>query len=328
MKITSLLPRKTTSLLPRKNIWRLLAGAFLLAFFVVLALVPQMGKPYYVVLINDIMKFAILTVAWVIFSGPTGYISLATAAFYGVGLYTSAILSGKTPFPIVILAAGVLCLVLALGIGALTLRLRGVYFTIFTFGLVQLLLYAVGEIERVASGRRGRSVETLGTVTVYYAMFVVFVLVLLTAVLLRRSRYGLALQSVGQHEEAAAHSGVNVTRTKIGIFAVSSLFMGMVGAIMAMRQAYIDPTIAFDLNKSFLPVLMAIFGGMTSLVGAVTGAAVFTYLLETLRTRIPELSMVIFGVVMVAAIMFLPNGLAGLVQKIWGKIRGGSRAPT
>lgn len=296
--------------------------------FVVLAVLPQITEAYIVVLLSDIMKYVVLTVAWVVFSGPTGYISLASAAFYGIGLYTAAVLNGRLPFILVVIIAGAFCFIAATGIGALTLRLKGVYFTIFTFGLVQLLYYAVAEVERVITHKRGRFVVTEGTETVYYAMFILVCLVLITAILLRRSRHGLALQGIGEYEEAAAHSGVNVTLTKVFTFALTSIFMGMAGAIVATRRAYIDPGIAFDLNVTFFPVLMAIFGGMMNLIGPVLGAAIFAYLNELLLTRLPELYMLVFGVVMVAAIMYLPNGVMGLFQKVWARVQGGARAPT
>ncbi len=298
----------------------------LAVIFVVLAVLPLMTERYIIVLFSDILKFIVLTAAWVMFAGPTGYISLASAAFYGVGLYTSAILSGEIPFPLVIILAGVFCFVVALGVGALTLRLKGVYFTIFTFGLVQLLFYAVAEAERIATGKRGRFVSTESITTVYWAILVVAALVLIVALLLRRSRHGLALQSIGAYEEAAAHSGVNIMWTKILVFALSSVFMGMAGAIIATRRAYIDPGIAFDLNVSFLPVLMAVLGGMTNLIGPVIGAVVFAYLGEFLLTRLPDLYMLAFGAVMVLAILFFPQGIWGLLVQVWRRIKKG-RAP-
>jgi branched-chain amino acid transport system permease protein len=306
---------------------RIFSLAALVVIFVVLSLVPTMTQGYWVTLLTDILRYAILTVGWVIFSGPTGYMSLATAAFYGLGFYVAAVLNGPLPFAVVIIAAGVAAFVVALGIGALTLRLRGVYFTIFTFAVVLLVNNVVLEIERLVTGTRGRFVETESTAIAYYAMFAVAVLTLLVAVLLKRSRYGLALQSIGEYEEAAAHSGINVVRTKVLIFAASAVFMGMAGAIIATQRTYIDPGIAFNMNTSFLPVLMAMFGGMGNLVGPVIGAAVFTYLGDFLLTRFPDLYMLIFGVVLILAITFMPNGILGLAQRVWRKIRGGGRAP-
>ena len=95
--------------------------------------------------------------------------------------------------------------------------------------------------------------------------------------------------------------------------------MGMAGAIIATQRTYIDPGIAFNLNSSFLPVLMALFGGMGNLVGPVIGAAIFTYVGELLLTRFPDLYMLIFGVVLILAIVFMPNGILGLAQTSLGQ---------
>lgn len=97
---------------------------------------------------------------------------------------------------------------------------------------------------------------------------------------------------------------------------------------MATRWTYIDPYIAFNANFSFLPVLMAIFGGMGQLYGPVIGAALFAYLQEKLITRFPEVYMLIFGIVLVAAILYMPRGLVGLVSGLLKRITGGRRAVT
>jgi branched-chain amino acid transport system permease protein len=138
--------------------------------------------------------------------------------------------------------------------------------------------------------------------------------------LIKRSKFGLALKSIGECEEAAAHSGVNVTSLKITTFAISAFFMGAAGAIMATRWTYIDPKIAFNPTLSFLPVLMAIFGGTGQLYGPVIGAAFFAYLEEFLITRFPYHYMLIFGIIMVGAIMYLSDGLVGLTQRLWNRI--------
>jgi branched-chain amino acid transport system permease protein len=134
------------------------------------------------------------------------------------------------------------------------------------------------------------------------------------------------LRSIGDNEEAAAHRGINVTALKTITFALSAFFMGAAGAIMATRWTYIDPKIAFNPLISFMPVLMAIFGGMGQLYGPVIGAAIFTYLEEFLVTRFPYHYMLIFGIIMVIAILYLPGGLVGLAQKSWKHVSGGSYA--
>jgi branched-chain amino acid transport system permease protein len=292
-----------------------------LAIFVVLGFVPTMTQGYAVTLLTDMLRYVILAVAWMLFSGPTGYMSLATAAFYGLGFYMAAVFSGRISFPVIILVAGVIGFVVALGVGALTLRLRGVYFAIFTFALVLLVQNVVLEVERVVTHTRGRFVAIVSPSTTYYAMFVVVALTIFVSMLIRRSRYGLALQSIGEYEEAAAHSGINVVQTKVITFGVSAIFMGMAGAIVATQRTYIDPYIAFDLNQSFLPVVMAMFGGMGNLVGPVIGGALFTEIQEQLQTRFPNLFLLIVGMVLILAITFMPNGVLGLGQQTWRWIK-------
>jgi branched-chain amino acid transport system permease protein len=285
----------------------------LLILFATLALY---GSTYTVILVTSIFMYVILTVSWVIFSAPTGYISLAPAAFFGVGIYTSAILGTELPLPLVILAGGLASSCLALFVGALTLRLRGIYFSIFTLGLVELIKHLLLWYEIKFTGTRGRFVILVDNVTIYYVVLIILVILLLTAYLIRRSKYGLALRSIGEYEDAAAHTGVNVNALKTITFAISASFMGATGAIMATRWTYIDPYIAFNLLFSFMPVLMAIFGGMGQLYGPVLGAAVFAYLEELLITRFPYYYMLTFGLILLIVIFYLPDGLVGLIQKL------------
>jgi branched-chain amino acid transport system permease protein len=311
---------------------RIASMAVLVIIFIILALLPvMMPDSYWVTRISEYMRYAILAIGWVLFSGPTGYMSLATAAFYGLGFYMAAILNGPLPFAVVIILSGVVGFIAAAAIGALTLRLRGVYFCIFTFAVVLLLNQVVLEVERLTTGTRGRFVNQESVHTAYWAILIVFALTIAVTMYIRRSRYGLALQSIGQYEEAAAHSGINVVRTKVVIFATSAIFMAMAGAIMATRRSYIDPGIAFSMETSFLPVLMAMFGGMGNLVGPVLGAVGFTALRDYLVTAYPDLFMLIFGVVLIIAILFMPNGILGVAQQAyrWTRRRiGGAKPPT
>ncbi len=287
---------------------------------VVLAALPVYAAGYTPILFTTIYMYVILSVSWALFSGPTGYMSLATAAFFGVGIYTASLLGEILPLPLFIVAGGLTSAVVALLVGALTLRLKGIYFAIFTFGLVMLIAQLLLFFELHVTGTRGRFVIVIDYTTIYYAMLVIFTLLMLTVFLLRRSRWGLALQSIGENEEAAAHIGINVTLVKVLFFALSAFFIGMAGATIATRWTYIDPIIAFDPDISFLPVLMAIFGGMTKSYGPIIGAVIFAYLQEILITKFAELYMLIFGVILVVSILYLPSGIIGLIQRVWQKL--------
>lgn len=293
------------------------ATGLLALFLVLLATLPMYGPIYLVVLCTRIFMYVILAVSWTMFSAPTGNISLATAAFFGVGVYASAVLGYSLPMVAVVAVGGIASACLAFFVGALTLRLKGIYFVMFTFGLVELLLNFILWWEVNITGTTGRVVPNVSNHTVYYILLVIIVILCLLAYLLRRSRYGLALQSLGTSEEAAAHTGVNVTALKVITFALSAFFMGAAGAIMATRWTYIDPKIAFSPHLSFLPVLMAIFGGTSKLYGPIIGAAIFTYMEEFLITRFPYHYMLIFGIIMVFVILYMPGGLVDYFKGVW-----------
>jgi len=293
----------------------------LFLILILLVAVPLYATRGDVLVLTRVLMFIILAVSWVIFSGPTRYISLATAAFFGIGIYTS-ILVGTLPLPVVIGIGGLASFCLALLVGLVTLRLRGVYFVIFTFGLIQVIRHLVLWWEVNITGTVGRSVATVDHTTVYYSMLGILVIAMLTAYFIRRSRYGLALLSIGECEEAAAHIGINVTLLKVMAFAISAFFMGAVGTAMAARWIFIDPDIAFSPILSFMPVVMAIFGGMGQLWGPVIGAVILSYLEVFLITRFPHLFMLLFGIILVVAILYLPDGLVGLIQKLWKRSQG------
>jgi branched-chain amino acid transport system permease protein len=301
----------------RFNFRKLIVPGILLVVLILLATLSLYGSVYSVILMTSILMYIIITVSWTIFSGTTGYISLATAAFFGVGIYTAAILGKDLPLPIVVIIGGLISSCLALLTGALTLRLRGIYFAIFTFGLVELIKYFTLWYEIVLTGTRGRFVVVVDNTTIYYIMLTILVVLLITAFIIRRSKYGLALESIGENEEAASHTGINTTLLKVIIFAISAFFMGAVGSAIAARWTYIDPYSSFNVLFSFMPVLMAIFGGIGHFFGPFLGATVFAYLEELLLTKFPYYYMLIFGTILVVTILFLPNGLVGLVQNIW-----------
>jgi branched-chain amino acid transport system permease protein len=304
-----------TKFTPRKLLTPGIA-LLIFAFLVTFPLYATSG--YNIVLLAAILMYIVLTVSWAMFSGPTGYISLAPAAFFGVGIYTAAMLGHTLPLLAVIFAAGLICFILALGVGTITLRLKGVYFAIFTFGLVVLLKELLLFWEIVVTKTRGRFVVLETNATIYYVMLGIFVATLLTFYFIRRSRLGLALVSIGENEEAAAHIGINVTWLKVLTFAISSIFMGMTGAIMATRWTYVDPYVAFNPLFSFLPVLMAIFGGLGQFYGPVIGAAIFAYTEELLLTKFPYYYMLTFGIILILVILYMPGGLAGFIEK-WRK---------
>ena len=298
---------------------RKFALSMILLSILLLAAAPRFLPPYTLISLITILMYVILTLSWTMFSGPTNYISLATAALFGVGIYTSAVLAGSLPLAVIIIISGLLSFTLAFLMGVLTLRLKGVYFILFTFGVTALIRNTIQWWETHITLTVGRHVPGLSNETIYAYMVMIYSLTLLFVFLLQNSSYGMALQGIGENEDAAEHIGINVVWLKILTFALSAIFMGAAGAVMALRWSYIDTTIAFNPLLSFLPVLMAIFGGTWLLGGPILGAVIFTLLQEYLITQYPYLYMLLMGLTLVIVILYLPGGLLVLVMKgyIW-----------
>jgi len=299
---------------------KLLPVGFLLLILIFLTTFPLYTKAYDIRVLTFILIWVVLAVSWAMFSGTTGYMSLAPAAFFGLGIYAMALLQRELPFPLIIAIGGAISFAFAVLIGLVTLRLRGVYFTIFTFGLVVFMTEITQYLETRLLLKHGQSIIPIDNVTLFYIMVGLAVAAVLITYLIRRSRWGLAMLSIGGNEEAAEHMGVNTTMVKVFTFAISAVFMGVAGVIAAPVLLYVNSNIAFSTFYSFMPIFMAILGGMGTAYGPVIGAVILGYLEITLRSQLFNYFMLVFGIVMVGVILFLPNGIVGLVPMLRDKL--------
>jgi len=301
---------------------KLLLVGFIILLIVFVVTFPLYNGAYRTLVLTTILMYVVLAVSWALFSSATGYMSLAPAAFFGIGIYSMALLQDYLPFPVIIVIGGLISFALALLLGLVTLRLKGIYFTIFSFGLVVFISNIVNYVEATVVGTHGRYLLLLDRTMLLYVMLGLAVVTVLVIYFIRRSRLGLAMQSIGGNEEAAKHMGVNTTMVKVLTFAISAIFMGAAGVVMAPSLIYVNPSSAFNLIYSFLPILMAVFGGMGQLYGPAIGAVVFGYLEKTLRAQLLTYFMLGFGILLVVVILFLPNGIVGLVPMLQSKLGG------
>jgi len=285
------------------------------AVIAALAGFPAIAAGYHLALGISLLYFTVLATAWALFSGPTHYISLATAAFFGIGAYTTAVLTEILPWPLVLLAAAAIGVVVALIVGLSTLRLSGIYFVIFSFGLTEFIRQLVTWYEVNLHGSVGRYIFAgITSEGIYWRLLALAVLVLGTGWLIRHSRLGLAVRVIGQDETVARHCGIDTTRAKLALFAVSAAFMTVTGAVMAPRWTYIDPAIAFNPVLSFEIVIMALFGGAGTLFGPLLGAVPLVLLFEILIATFPNYFSIVLGAVFVLIVYALPNGVIGFLQ--------------
>ena len=302
---------------------RLLLIAGLIALIAVLAAVPWFASAYVVAVGITMLAFTVLSTAWATFSGPSRYVSLATSAFFGVGVYSVAVAIEVLPLPIVLVIAAAAGFVIALVVGLATLRLSGVYFVIFTFGLAELtkqimIWYEINQNQTLA---RFVFVET-STEEIYWMLLGLAVLTFVVAWVLRRSRIGFGLQVIGEDETVARHSGINTTALKVLTFALTAALISVAGAMMALRFTYVDPNTAFNSFVSFQVLIMALLGGVGVLYGPVLGVVPLVLLSEYLSGSFPYHFNIVLGVCFVLIVFFLPTGVAGLLQGWARRIRG------
>jgi branched-chain amino acid transport system permease protein len=278
-----------------------------------LAAMPWVLSDFLLSLTLSTLMYAGLAVSWAMFSGATNYLSLATAAFFGLGAYVTAWGVGSLPWPAVVLGGGLVAAVFAALVGGAILHLRGAYFAVLTFGLGELVRHAITYFEKSRFRTVGRVLTvTPEAATVYLTVLLVATAAVATAIVVRASRFGLALAGIGADEERAQTLGVATRRVKIAGFTLSAFYAGALGAAVAVRWTYIDPPAVFNPFIGFQTVLIAMVGGAATLGGPLASAVLFSLLTEFLRLRFPYAYLIVLGTLLIALVLYLPGGLASL----------------
>lgn len=279
-----------------------------------LAAAPALVGPYWLGVLLQLLSWIALTQSWVLFSGLSGYVSLAHAVFYGLGAYIMALLWDEIPIWQVLPLAGGMAVILAIVIGYPALRVRGPYFVILTLGLSEFVKYVVVAVE-AGIGSTGRLI--LGAPdpeVLYYILLALAVLATALTIWLSRSRWGVGLRAIREDETAAATAGVPVTALKTAAFALSAFIPGVVGAVWVMRTTYFEPLELFSPAVSFSVVTMAIVGGSDEAAGPILGAAFIVILSELLWARAPQAYLILLGLLLICFVLFLPKGLYGQLR--------------
>ncbi len=298
-----------------KRDWILLAGLTAAA-----TVLPGVASEFLLSLAMTCLMYVALASSWSLFCGSTRYLSLATAAFFGIGAYTSALVLESVPWLVAVGLGALIAAAIALVMGAAVLHLRGTYFAVLTFGMTELIRHAVTWFEKQVTGTVGRVLVVVPEEsTVYWTVLGIASIAVATAIVVRRRRFGLALVGIGFDEQRAQTLGVDTRLVKTLGFALTAAFAGAVGATMAVRWTYIDPVTVFNPFIGFQTVLIALIGGAATLWGPLVAAVVFSILAETLRLQLPQAYMVALGLLLILSVMYLPDGLGSLR---WQQVRG------
>jgi branched-chain amino acid transport system permease protein len=309
--------------LSRREQINLLVGILIL---VAAATLPVFNTTYWLSIGISIAMFTVLATSWALFSGPTNYIALSTAAFFGIGMYIVGAGLSYLPFPALVLVAVIVGALFAAVVGLATLRISGVYFVIFTLGLAELVRQVVAWAQHVMGTSSGLYVLIgISDSAMYWLLLGMATLVYLIGWFIGRSRLGFALRIIGNDEVVAVHSGINTARAKVVLFVISSTFAAITGALVAPRWSYVEPSIAFSPFLSFEVVIMALLGGVHRLWGPLVGVIPFTLLWEFISAKFPAQTTLLLGTCFLLIVYFIPRGVVGLIEDIAGRhgaIRG------
>ena len=282
-----------------------------------LASVPWWGSAVVVQFGINVLILATLAQSWNIIGGYTGYPSFGNSVFYGLGGYGVAIAMVQygLPFPVGLAIGISLAVGFAILLGLPVLRLRGHYFAIATLGLAEVMTAIVSNLE-IAGRNVGLILPLVKGDALFFELSLILLVVTTLAVMwISRSRFGFGLIAIRENEQAAAVMGVNTTLYKILAFALCSVFAAVAGGIHAYWITYLDPGSAFDVALNVKMIIMAVFGGPGTIFGPVLGAFVLSAISEILAAKVTSLASIFFGIVIIAAIVFMPRGFADLVRR-------------
>ena len=277
-----------------------------------------------------ILQFVVLATAWNILGGYCGYVNFGSAAFFGLGAYTSVFFykldAVPLPIPALILAGGIVTGIVGFGMGYLTLRLRGAFFAIATLAMAVVLQTLIVNWDFVGGSRgayilRPESLE-IGRLSLPYIEYLFLLMLLLSVVALgisraiERSQLGFGFATIRDDELAAEASGVPTLKLKLIATTLSGALMGMAGAPFPYYIGFLQPSSAFGLEYGVNSIAMPMIGGTTSWIGPLVGSLLLGTLQQVATVTISSaVNLLIVGLLLVTFVVIAPNGLVGLVQQ-------------
>jgi len=290
---------------------KLLTLALLLAGLVV---VPFFLTGYRLRFLTWLLMWIGLASSWNLFSGYAGYINFGPVAFFGLGAYGTAVLmvkAGISFFP-ALLAAALLAGIIAFIVGLPTLRLRGAYFAIATLAFSEATRSLTLILSGLTEGGKGLMLPIYNNAYFFYFVILALTLaVVATVALIQRTRFGTTLVSIREDEVASQVLGVNTFLNKMAAFGLSAVFLALYGGIYAYWQTFIEPGEVFNVLYSVQMLVMTFLGGSGTVLGPIVGAVLLGTMTEYLWATLTYLYLIFVGVLIVATVLFLPDGVWG-----------------
>ncbi len=284
----------------------------------VAAIVPLFADMYLLHVLSTIFVFLALSLSWDMML-RTGQLSFGTSGFFGLGAYTAVILVDEIGLGPVwsIFAGAAFSALVAFGIGFVVLRLREVYFAITTLALSGVFMVIVRNLEWLTGGSAGKvlfqAIFNGESKKIYWLILSFAAVVIALSEIFERSRIRFAISSIRNDEIVAKSSGIDIFKYLLFVFVLTSAIQGGAGAIYAQQYAFVEPEATFSANFLLLPISMALVGGVYSTPGPIVGAFALGFVSEYLKLRMPYGHLILYGVIIVLVILFLPRGIYGTI---------------
>jgi branched-chain amino acid transport system permease protein len=302
----------------------------------VLAAAPLVfPSPFFVHLMIMVLMWTILGAAWNILGGFGGQVSFGHATFLGAGAYTTMILFlklGIAPWFGIVLG-GFVAVAISLPIGFICFRLRGPYFSLSTLAVAEIIRLVALNWESLTAGPVGLLITNLPAVTLmghavnwesktifYYIVAVVAVAAIISTYVMSKSRLGAYLLALREDIDSAEAVGINTIQARVLALALSAFFAGAAGGFYAMYLRYVDPDAVFSIGLSVEMVFIAVVGGLTTVAGPLIGAIFLVTLGESFRQHFLTGHLIFYGLFMMLAIRYMPDGIWGRFRSVLGKL--------
>ncbi len=306
---------------------------YLILILLAIALIfPLFADSYLISVLTTIFVFLSLSLSWDMML-RTGQLSFGTAGFFGLGAYASALSVhhlGWNPL-LTLIIGGIFAGIIAFLLGFVVLRLREIYFSITTLALTSVFSVIIRNLSDLTGGSSGITLSSAifsgNSNKIYYLILVLTLFVIGISEYFKRTKIHFAINSIRNDEVTAKSSGINVFKYLLLVFVTTSIIQGVIGAAYAQQYAFVEPESSFSLNFLLLPIAMALVGGIYSTNGPIIGALILGVVSEYLKLIMPYGHLVVYGLIIVVVVLFMPSGIYNpLKNKLSNNIGGDNYA--
>lgn len=294
----------------------------LIGFEALAIAIPFMGSSTATSLFMSVLEYMVLAYSINLLTGFTGYVDFGHVVFFGIGAYATAVMVqsfhalGVNPY-VFSIAGGLMASLFALILGAPILKIRGAYFAIATLGVSEAVSVIISNTPALGGsyGMPLAAYVKYDLTSAYLSMWILLLAAMAVTLYVANSKFGYGLRAIREDEDAAEAMGVNTRLYKVAAYVLSAFFAGVAGGIFGIVTAYIDTRGYFSVDKTVEMLVAMMLGGYGTLLGPLIGGFVLSLLEYTTVVYIANLHLLVFGVILILLVLFLPEGVVGVLRR-------------